>query len=188
MYANQKVDHLIGHNSPSLAEEINHIQPTLLNPLFNWQGEKLDSYRSEVDSFLKSQEFPGWFKSPRDYLSLIGDELVTNAFGDNDSIVHVSLSINEQSICIEVKDNQGKLTKEQTLKAFKRASDTQSPKEDGRGAGLGLYLVYQSTNQIWINVEKNKSTTIKCVLEATKRYKNFKGRVTSFHFSSEEIS
>jgi len=185
---NTNVDHLIGHNSPILSHEIELNAPSIGTPLFSWQGQKLEEYRNEIDLFLKTKEFPGWFQSPRDYLSLIGDELVTNAFSDKDSIVSVNLSVDDSFIMIEVQDNKGMLTKDQILQAFKRAKETQSPKQDGRGAGLGLYLVYQSTNQIWIDIHKNQSTTIKCVLEATKRYKNFKGRVTSFHFKVREIS
>lgn len=185
---NTAINHLIGHNSPILSQELEMRAPKIETPLFSWQGEAINDYRQEIDQFLKSKEFPGWFQSPRDYLSLIGDELVTNAFSDKDSQVSVKLCVDDSFIIIEVQDNKGKLTKDQILKAFKRAKETQSPKQDGRGAGLGLYLVYQSTNQIWIDVQENKSTTIQCVLEATKRYKNFKGRVTSFHFKVREIS
>ncbi len=182
---NPQIDHLVGFNSPVLEQELQAVLPPLLEFDFNWTGSAVGSFREAIDQYLNSQEFPGWFESPKDYLTLIGDELVTNALSPTSSIVSVNLSLSSQTIRIEVSDNQGHFDKGTLLHAFKRAYDQQSPKIDGRGAGLGLYLVYQSTNQIWININKNNSTKVTCILEATKRYKNFKGRVTSFHFQQE---
>tara|TARA_R110000868_G_scaffold117600_1_gene312186 strand:- start:5380 stop:7836 length:2457 start_codon:yes stop_codon:yes gene_type:complete len=182
---NPHIDHLVGFNSPALEQELKAELPPILQFDFNWTGNTIDSFRLAIDQYLSAQEFPGWFESPRDYLSLIGDELVTNALAPESSKVSVSLSISAQAIRIEVSDNQGHFDKQTLLHAFKRAYEQESPKADGRGAGLGLYLVYQSTNQIWININKNNSTKVTCILEATKRYKNFKGRVTSFHFQQE---
>ena len=185
LYNNPQIDHLIGYNSPSLEQELTGVLPSLTEFEFSWSGDTIHSFRSTIEEYLKGQEFPGWFQSPRDYLSLIGDELVTNALAPEGSIVNVNLSMSQQSIRIEVSDNQGHFDKETLLSAFKRAYEQEAPKPDGRGAGLGLYLVYQSTNQIWINIKKNHSTKVTCILEATKRYKNFKGRITSFHFQQE---
>lgn len=186
LYNNPQINHLIGFNSPILESELANEEPLETQFQFEWTGTDIGGYRDAISHFLQKQDFPGWFQSPRDYLTLIGDELVTNAFDPQGTKVNVRLSVKDQRIIIEVEDNRGELKKDTLLKAFKRAHETQAPKPEGRGAGLGLYLVYQSTNQIWINVNKNKSTSVKCILEATKRYKNFKGRITSFHFSSQE--
>lgn len=188
LHANQQVNHLVGANTPRLNEELKHIPPSVSNYNFKWQGTSLAPFREELNRFLDSQNFDGWFKSPRDYLRLIGDELVTNALDPAGTFVKVNLATNSDIIIVEVEDNRGALEKSTLLDSLKRARDTGAPKEGGRGAGLGLYLVYQSTNQIWVDVVKGKSTKVICVLETTKRYKNFKGRLTSFHFVTQENS
>ena len=186
LFTNPQVDHLVGANSPRLQEELEAVPPLVKDFIFNWQGHELNNFRNEFNSLLDDREFPGWFESPRDYLRLISDELVTNALVPDGSQVSVGLSVNDKEIAVIVEDNKGLLDKKTLLNSLKRARDSHAPKEGGRGAGLGLYLVYQSTNQIWIDVRKNQGTKIICILEATKRYKNFKGRHTSFHFRTQE--
>lgn len=186
LYKNPQVNHLIGSNSPRLDAELKSNEPTFENTDFSWKGIELSEFRNELSSFLNSKDFPGWFESPRDYLRLISDELVTNALSNANAVVKVALSSDAKHIMLEVEDNLGILEKSTLLEALKRARETHAPKSEGRGAGLGLYLVYQSTNQIWIDVAPGKYTRVLCVLEATKRYKNFKGRFTSFHFKTQE--
>lgn len=188
LHANPAVNHLVGANTPRLKEELQHLPPSVSHYDFEWQGTSLNTFRDKLNHFLDTQEFNGWFESPRDYLRLIGDELVTNALDPVGTLVNVKLATDSDIIIVEVEDNRGALEKSTLLDSLKRARDTGAPKEGGRGAGLGLYLVYQSTNQIWIDVNKNKSTKVVCVLETTKRYKHFKGRLTSFHFVTQENS
>lgn len=186
LHKHPEVNHLIGANSPRLHEELKKLPPVAEKFIFEWQGSELDSFRDSLNHFLDHQEFIGWFESPRNYLRLIGDELVTNALAPTDSIVTVRLANTDEMILVEVEDNQGSLEKQTMLNSLKRARDTHAPKDGGRGAGLGLYLVYQSTNQMWIKVRPNLSTKVTCILETTKRYKHFKGRLTSFHYTIQE--
>ncbi len=183
LHAHPQINHLIGANSPRLDDELKHLAPTPSSYDFIWHGASIEDFRQQLNQFLAEQTFTGWFESPRDYLRLIGDELVTNALTPANIFVEVKLCVDQDGIIVEVSDNRGALNKETLLQSLKRARDTHQPRGDqAAGAGLGLYLVFQSTNQIWLNVVANKKTQVICVLEATKRYKNFRGRLTSFHF------
>lgn len=184
LHANPHINHLIGANSPRLQDEIELLPPFTNQYNFIWNGHSIEEFRNTFDDFLTQQTFTGWFESPRDYLRLIGDELVTNALSPESAQVSVKLCLNHEGIIVEVEDNRGALKRDTLIDALKRARDSHAPRgpSNKKGAGLGLYLVYQSTNQIWLNVIPNKSTKVVCVLETTKRYKNFRSRLTSFHF------
>lgn len=187
------INHLIGENSPYLLEElelsvkgstsdlIDIMKPksTITSISLNSGEEK----SSKIENFLKQHDFSEYFDSPANYLHFMALELVNNIImHGNSAQVELSFIKNKNYVAIQVKDQIGKLNRQMIIDSINRGYQEQSPRETGKGAGLGLYLTYSQSNQFWIQRTPNVSTEIVCLIESNKRYKKYKERITSFHF------
>ncbi|GAB4413509.1 MAG: hypothetical protein OHK0056_19530 [Bacteriovoracaceae bacterium] len=187
------VFHLVGENSPYLFEEINLAMTSFDSDLIDLmkKGAEIKSIQLSagdnnsdiIEKFLKNFDFSEYFESPANYLHFMALELVNNIIMHGEvSKTELSFIKSRNYVAIRVKDNVGKLDRNTIVDAIWRGYEEKTPKQDGRGAGLGLYLTYSQCNQLWINSLPNVSTEIVCLIESNKRYKKYKERITSFHF------
>lgn len=158
--------------------------------------------QAETNELLEQIDTSLYFESPKDYLSVIANELISNAFyhmqeaptTDRTQSIFVShpqavelrVGIDQQRIALSVMDHSGTLTRDMVVKSLERSYRERTPKQRTPGAGLGLYLAFQHSNQLIFNRAANKQTEIIAVIEASKRYLKYKQRVTSFHFFEED--
>jgi len=136
-----------------------------------------------ISEFLEKMDMTEYFDSPKDICRLTTEELVSNTFKHtNNEEVELSIIKLPEYIGISVKDKTGELDREKVVAALVRGYQKKTPKQEGIGAGLGLYLTYENSNQLIVFTRPNVSTQIISVIESNKRYKKFKERVTSFHY------
>jgi len=155
----------------------------------------------EIEQLIDSVDYSNFFNSPKDHLRLVLNELLLNSFFHQEDLenqdrkssvfelsnsIEAKIGIDRDKVLISVQDNIGSIDKEKIISNIKRGFDEKRPKQDSPGAGLGLYLIYQNINQLIINKKCSEKSEFICVIEANKRYKKFKERVTSFHFFEEE--
>lgn len=153
-------------------------------------GAKLDELMSNLDR-------NGYFDSPIDPLKTAAIELVSNAlyhqgFSDKErSLEHqvdegksvsVAIAQGEKGIGVLVCDNNGTLEYEGLRKSLVRAFTTREPEWKEGGAGLGLMMLFENTNKVFIERKMGESTKILAIIEKEKRYKKFKGKTTKFSY------
>lgn len=158
--------------------------------------------QTSINELLSQIETSDFFDTPKDYLSVIANELATNAFyhmqdsptkDRTESIfvtppmaVHLRVGIDKQRVAISVKDHSGTINRNLIAKSLERSFREKSPRQRTPGAGLGLYLAYQHSNQLIFNCANERETEIIGIIEASKRFLHYKQRVTSFHFFEED--
>lgn len=162
----------------------------------------------KINNLLGTLDVDGYFESPIDYLKIISNELLTNAIyhsGEGDTfsrrtsmerreipdlkdceIIDYSLAVGMDRIAICVVDFTGKLTREVIINNLERSFREREHQDKKGGAGLGLYLAFSYSNQFIVRTDPGKSTEVICVIEKNKRFKNYKERITSFHYFEEE--
>ena len=140
-------------------------------------------------------------------LCMVSDELLTNAlydapvnaagarrFRDTDRSVMVDLDAGEEivlKICcdgrrvgISVTDPFGSLQPEEILEFIERGrrkGSDQVRREEGGGAGLGLYLVYDALSHFVANLRYGQKTEMIGILDIDATYREFATRVKSFN-------
>lgn len=138
-----------------------------------------------------------------DILKLVSEELLSNSFYHSkgqetnyprgqqitlptDQSIEYFFAISTEAVIISVKGPSTIGPKEKILNSIMRGYLDKTPLESTGGAGLGLYIVYQNSNQFWA-IDGSKSSQIICVFEKFNRYKKAKERITSFHYLAKEI-
>lgn len=158
--------------------------------------------QSAINELLDQIDTKDYFETPKDYFSIMANELISNAFyhmqeapttDRTQSIfvtppmaVNLRIGIDQQKIALSVTDHSGTLTRDQVSKSLERSFREKTPKHRTPGAGLGLYLAFQHANQLIFNRKENQQTEIIAIIEASKRFLHYKQRVTSFHFFEED--
>ena len=117
---------------------------------------------------------------------LIDKNRKNSVFVSSEESVSVKLAMDSSTIAILVKDNIGSINKENVLSSIKRGFVERRPRVEGPGAGLGLMMVFENINQLHINNKKDQFCEFVGIIDISKRYKNFKERITSFHYFEEE--
>lgn len=163
---------------------------------------------SKIEDMLKTQDWSEFFDSPVDYLALVANELVSNAlyngpeakraFTENypvdrrehvylkgSELVQVNLGIDAHAVVLSVMDCFGTLDREKVVTNLSRSFTERTVQQKKGGAGLGLYLAFSHANQFIINRKAGVRTEVICVIEKNKRYRQYKGRLKSFHFFEE---
>lgn len=157
----------------------------------------------KIKDLVEHVQFEGFFSSPGEYIQTIVNELVTNAIFNapnanssrdrttpmslsKDEMVTFKIGRDDDYLVLSVEDTFGSLTMDRFKKSLKRSAEEKTPENKRGGAGLGLYLVYQYTNQLFINIAPGKKTEVICLLDRSKRYKNYRERITSFHLYQEK--
>jgi len=154
-----------------------------------------------VDVILEGIDFTPFFDGPKNYIKVIYNELLTNAFyhmqdlasrnrtesifvGHEDSI-ELKLGLDEQKLAISVRDHNKPLSKEQIISSLQRSFREKRPNNRTPGAGLGLYFVFHHANQLIFNCSIEHGNEIIAIIDVNKRYLNYKKRTTSFHYFYE---
>lgn len=156
----------------------------------------------QIENLLSKFNYDDVFSSPRDNLRVVLNELIMNAFFhqehlidqnrknsvfvSSDEAINVLIGMDSVNIVILVKDNIGKIDRDRVLSSLKRGFIERRPRTEGPGAGLGLMMVYENINQLHINNKKDQFCEFVGIIDISKRYKNFKERITSFHYFEEE--
>jgi sigma-B regulation protein RsbU (phosphoserine phosphatase) len=159
-----------------------------------------------IEELVAGEDYSGYFEGPDKYLSIMANELLTNAFFnapvnrsiddsrraqvtlDDEEMTEISLEKRDDKILLWVKDSFGRLTREQLVKSIVRGFREKTYEQKGGGAGLGLYLVYNYSNQLIVSLKPGISTEICCIIDSNRRLKKYKERVTSFHCFEEAAS
>lgn len=205
------VNHLIGM-SDHIHDELEHIALKYLNKdsfglTHHFEDaahiDTIEIYHSKdagpsITQLIDNLDLKDYFNTPKDYLTVMANELVTNAFYHmhdaptqerKESIfltppqgVSFSIGLNPKQIAISVTDKSGTLDRDKLIKSLNRSFREKVPNQRTPGAGLGLYLVYQHANQLIINSLPDQKTEIIAIIEASKRYLHYRQRITSFHF------
>ncbi len=218
LLAESSVNHLIGFNTINLGRETKLVEILESKLKFNLDDYINENYKKEkweLDSNKNiagivsamgnhfSEDFSGAINI--DILRLVSEELLSNAFyhssGDGnsytrgqeilltpDKIVEYFFAISSEYVVISVKGPSGFSSREKVISSIQRGYKEKSPLDGDKGAGLGLYMIYENCNQFWIINGKPDSGQIICVFERFNRYKQAKERITSFHFLAKEIS
>ncbi len=150
-----------------------------------------------LDALLNKLDVDGYFSSPIEPLKAAAAELVSNALYhqgftekdrsldhvvEEDRGVHVSVAQGENGLGVMVKDQNGTLEYSGLRKALTRAFSSREPEWKEGGAGLGLMMLFENTNKVFVERVPGKSTKILAIIEKERRYKNFKGKTTKFSY------
>ncbi len=164
--------------------------------------------QDKVTQELKHFQFDGYFSSPTDYLQVMANELLSNslykgpnkkraqigieaadrkspAFLKGAELVQTTLGCNDKGVALSVQDSFGELTHQIIVSNLMRSFKEKSPLDKKDGAGLGLYLTFLHSNQFIINLKSGFRTEVICIIDKTKRYKQYKSRIRSLHFFEE---
>jgi sigma-B regulation protein RsbU (phosphoserine phosphatase) len=216
-----RLNHLIGFDAQRTPYEITLLLRKLFAPKI-WgltpyledgtltDGFSLSESKREmvkINEILKVQNWGEFFDSPIDYLTLVANELVSNAlyngpeekrinqnypvdrkdpvFLKGNELVQVCLGIDSHIVGLSVMDCFGTLTWEKTVENLHRSFTEKTVQHKKGGAGLGLYLAFSHANQFIINRKPSLRTEVICIIEKNRRYKNYKERLKSFHFFEE---
>jgi sigma-B regulation protein RsbU (phosphoserine phosphatase) len=216
-----KLNHLIGFDAQRTPYEISQLLNKFesnklwgLTPYLekgtSTDGFSLSESKREmvkIDDILKGQDWSDFFDSPIDYLTLVANELVSNAlyngpeekrsnkdypvdrkdpvFLKGSELVQVNLGIDSHTVGLSVMDCFGTLSWEKTVENLNRSFTEKTVQHKKGGAGLGLYLAFSHANQFIINRKAGLRTEVVCIIEKNRRYKNYKERIKSFHFFEE---
>lgn len=99
--------------------------------------------------------------------------------------VIVSYAHDGDRFALSVSDNYGTLDRNRIVQSLLRCAMKQHDQvklSEGRGAGIGLYTCYTSSDQLIFNVTPGQRTEAVCVLRLTKREKDALGKPKSVHF------
>ncbi|MCR9204366.1 MAG: SpoIIE family protein phosphatase [Halobacteriovoraceae bacterium] len=160
-----------------------------------------ENLEQRLQEGIEKLNFDGFFDSPREPFSIIARELVSNALyhqaEDTSSLdrtshltlntekgVSVQLGQGEKGLAVLVNDQSGRLNYKNFQKALTRAYREKTPNKDigSGGAGLGLLMIFENANRVFIDVEPGKGTKILAIIEKEKRYKKYKAKNTDFIF------
>ncbi len=127
--------------------------------------------RVKTNETILSSLLPGTSNYQRQSISIVIDELTTNAFLHSNSKVplveiHWIYNLDKKSITLRISDNGGSLALKEILNLFRESKMPLTPnmKIGASGAGLGLFFCKEFSSQIYINVVQNKLTEVTCVV------------------------
>ncbi|MBY0517455.1 MAG: hypothetical protein K2P81_11125 [Bacteriovoracaceae bacterium] len=173
-------------------------------------GFSLSESKREMDKIkeiLTSQDWSDFFDSPVEYLTLVSNELISNAlyngpelkrehahypidrkepvFLKGSELIQLNIGLDSHCAVLSVMDCFGSLSKEKVIESLARSFKEKTVQNKKGGAGLGLYLAFTQANQFIVNRKAGTRTEVICLIEKNRRYKQFKGRIKSFHFFEE---
>lgn len=212
------LNHLIGHNTISLEKEKSLVKKIESRNEFNLMDYLKNDYAISTWSLINNKKIAEVVDKIKDHfdetmsaginidiLRLVSEELLSNAFyhsnGDEshfrrgqeiiltpDKTVEYLFATGEEYVIVSVKGPSAFSSREKIVASIKRGYEEKSPVEGEKGAGLGLYMIYENCNQFWVINGNPNAGQIICVFEKFNRYKKAKERITSFHFIAKEIS
>ena len=159
-----------------------------------------------IDELLKTLDLSDSFDTATEFLRMTANELTTNAVYNapvdaqnkpkyqqtdrktkvvllDSETVQISFCYDAQYIGIAVTDNFGRLTRDKIVRHLvKCVNNIEFVENKKGGAGAGIYLAYYVSNQFIINLDEGKKLEAICILEKSKRYKEYRSRITSFNY------
>lgn len=146
-----------------------------------FSGEELQEVVEKIEKKLEEIDNLIGFGDLKHYLQLISLELVQNALifqRENSLRGKVTWSLQEfaESYGIVVTDPFGRLTRHRFLQKISRVIKEKTYEQKKSGAGLGLFMVLNSSDIMKLNVKKNERTEICCIIAKHKRLKDFKSK------------
>ncbi len=215
LLSREKTNHLIGFNTIDLANEIKLVEVLEKREKFILNDYIDETYKKsswilgantkipEVISQMSSKFSDDLSEAIKlEVLKLVGEELLSNAFYHSnghhiergteviltpDKEVEFLFAVNNEYVVISVKGPSGFASQEKVLASINRGYKEKSPLDGKTGAGLGLYMIYENSNQFWVINGGDNCSQIICVFEKFNRYKKARERVTSFHYLAKEI-
>ena len=206
------INHLVGFNSRTILKEVHDaILKKLTDPFWGIDRYLDVNFLSQACKITNNHDietlaykvieqfnFSNTFEASIDYLKLIANELINNAFfntinpesersnqnitlSDENKIIF-TMGKDEQYIIFSILDEYGLLTRKKAIECISRSFQEKTPQNKKGGAGLGLYLTFFHSNQLIINRERDKRTEVIIIIDCNKRYKKYKERITSLHF------
>ena len=210
--AKYPINHLVGFNSRTILKEVHDtILKRLTDPFWGIDRYLDANFLSQACKITNNHDietlaykiieqfnFSNTFEASVDYLKLMANELINNAFfntigpeidrsnqnitlSDEKKIIF-TMGKDEQYIIFSILDEYGLLTREKAIECISRSFQEKTPQNKKGGAGLGLYLTFAHSNQLIINRKKNERTEVIIIIDCNKRYKKYKERITSLHF------
>ena len=213
-----KLNHLIGHNTIDLNCEVKLVNKLKTKSVFNIDDYLDSSYKINIwqlNSNLKIKNIISemGLKISEDLcesikpevLRLVSEELLSNAFyhsgGEENPIergqeillsldkeVELLCAVNSDFLILSVKGPTSFSSREKVISSIKRGYKEKAPLNGKHGAGLGLYMIYENSNQFWVINSGPNCGQIICVFEKFKRYKKARERVTSFHYLAKGVT
>ncbi|MBT5094870.1 MAG: SpoIIE family protein phosphatase, partial [Halobacteriovoraceae bacterium] len=210
--AGRQINHVIGSNGLQLQKELHRTLTKIStqkhwgleqymsqdDPLYLVEIKDSLNANEDIEALLDRVDMGNFFSSPKNFLLTISNEMVTNALfsstnnQDTDRTGEIHLKTDQtitfkigkfdNNLILSVTDNSGTLTKEIITNSLLRSAREKTPEQKEGGAGLGMYMIYSFTNQLIFNIAPGKKTEVICIIEDTKRYKQFRNRITSFHY------
>ncbi len=211
-----KLSHLIGHNTIDLGHEIRLVEKLESKNTFNLDDYIDSSFKTNSWNLMSNfkikdvisemgETFSGDLSEAvkPEILKLVSEELLSNAFyhsgGEGrpitrgqeilltpDKEVEFFCAVNSDFVILSVKGPTSFSSREKVISSIKRGYKEKAPLEGHNGAGLGLYMIYENTNQFWVINGGPGHGQMICVFEKFNRYKKARERVTSFHYLAKE--
>lgn len=211
-----KFNHLIGHNTIDLSHEIRLVEKLESKNTFNLDDYIDSSFKTNSWNLISNirikdvisdmgSRFSGDLSEAvkPETLKLVSEELLSNAFyhsgGEGNPIsrgqevlltpdkeVEFFCAVNSDFVILSVKGPTSFSSREKVISSIKRGYKEKAPLDGHTGAGLGLYMIYENTNQFWVINGGPRHGQMICVFEKFNRYKKARERVTSFHYLAKE--
>ncbi|MBX2810598.1 MAG: hypothetical protein KTR25_02260 [Myxococcales bacterium] len=150
--------------SPAVASLVGFLEDCLVSKRF------IELARNSADELLMN----ALHRAPAGLRSR--DSLDTNA-------VDFAYACDGRYVGISVSDSYGSLTEERLYNFLSRCfnmNEYEVP-ADTSGAGLGLYVVFRSADQLVVNIAKDQRTEVISLMDIRGRMRDFEGRNKSFH-------
>ena len=205
------LNHLIGGNGIAIEREISCIlNKYAMNSIWGIRSyltkdalcktltlSATTDVEATTDQMIQNFDYTDMFSASSDYIKLMANELLTNAFYDtidDNTDRHEKIILNKEktisfkmgkdrhSIVFSIEDQYGSLARETVIESIRRGMNERRPVQKKGGAKLGLYLIFSHANQFIVNRKKDTRTEIIAIIDCHKRYKYYKEKITSFHF------
>lgn len=164
-------------------------QADLINKQF-FESEAIGEVSSKIDQLLSAIDRDNAFGDLSRYMKSNAIELVQNALihkkiSNSSGQIELCLYETSGSYGISVSDPFGALTSSKTLEKLVRVYRERSYETKESGAGLGLYMVLNASDSVVIEIKRNKSSRVCCIMNKYKRLKDFKGKSPALHLIEE---
>ncbi len=191
----KKTNHIIG-TSPSIEDELKKIISFINDHKTNTIEGRIDEHgfktveisnESDFDAkylqLVKDIDLNGYHDSINNKLKLVTNEFYTNDIFhrvSNQKYGEISISQNSTKIIVNYKSYTN-VAKSQIVDSLYRAAKEKTPRQEGRGAGLGMYMILKNCDRLQI-VERKDVTDFYVYFEMNKRYKEMSKRIPSISF------
>lgn len=146
-----------------------------------FENENVSEVSSKIKESVKGIVDTSVFSDHGRFMSLVAIELVQNALIYQKEInfqekIQLTLTEGEENYSIAVTDPFGALSHEMILNKIQRAYKERTPENKATGAGLGFSMILSASDELIVNSELDKSTTVCSIMNKYKRLKEYKSK------------